>query len=275
MRESRIALRSIRATNDKDMRGTTMHRRQILRAFAGAALCPLCAPAAFAAETHWSYEGPTGPDKWGDLAPVYRTCSAGSQQSPIDIGQTIAAQLPPLKIAWGKGADLIVNNGHTIQLSFTDGGGNTLTVGDRSFKLAQFHFHRPSEHLVGGRNFPMEAHFVHEDPAWGIAVVGVLMASGTANPTFNRVVASMPPTPGPPVKVDPPIDPNGLLPAGRGYFRYAGSLTTPPCSETIDWLLLADPIQVADTDVARFAQLYPRNARPAQHGNWRFVLRSG
>ncbi|MFI4996758.1 MAG: carbonic anhydrase [Hyphomicrobiales bacterium] len=251
-----------------------MNRRNALRSLAGLALCPICASTGFAAEgAHWSYEGGTGPDKWGDLDPADQVCSAGSQQSPLDIGATIKSRLSPLRISWSKRADTIVNNGHTIQANFAEG--STLTVGNEKYTLLQFHFHRPSEHLINGRSFPMEAHFVHRNAAGVLAVIGVLMTTGKANPVFNKVVSTMPTTEGPPVKADAAIDPNGLLPARRGYYAYEGSLTTPPCSEIVNWLLLTDPIQVADADVASFAKLYAMNARPAQRPNRRFVLQSG
>jgi carbonic anhydrase len=250
-----------------------MHRRQALKLFAGLALCPLCTSSAFTEATHWSYEGATGPDKWGGLDSGYRVCSAGAQQSPLDIDQSVRAQLAPLGVAWARRADTIVNNGRTIQVNAAEG--STLTVPGGTYKLLQFHFHRPSEHRIGGRSFPMEVHFVHSNAAGSVAVVGVLMAAGRPNWVFNRIVSTMPGQLGPAVKADPAIDPNALLPPKRNYYRYSGSLTTPPCSETVDWLLLTDPIQVAEADIARFAALYPMNARPVQKLDRRFVLRSG
>jgi carbonic anhydrase len=250
----------------------TMHRRQALKLFAGLALCPLCAPRGLAADAHWSYEGADGPAKWGDLDPANRACSAGGEQSPINVVDTIQAQLAPLKITWDKQADTIVNNGHTIQLNIGDS--SVLGYGNTNFRLLQFHFHRPSEHLIGGKSFPMEVHFVHANVRNSLAVIGVLMTTGKPNVVFNKIVSTMPEKEGPAVKADPAINPNGLLPAGRSYYRYEGSLTTPPCSETVDWLLLTEPIQVAEADVARFAKLYPMNARPAQKANRRFVLKS-
>ncbi len=249
-----------------------MHRRQALKLFAGLALCPLCASGGFAADAHWSYEGADGPDKWAAIDPANRVCSAGSQQSPLDLGDAIKAQLPPLKIFWDKRADTIVNNGHTIQLNIGDS--SILSLGNTNYRFLQFHFHRPSEHLIGGKSFPMEVHFVHANVANALAVIGVLMTAGKANAVFSKVVSTMPDKEGPPVTADAAIDPNGLLPAKRDYIRYSGSLTTPPCSETVDWHVLIDPIQVADADVARFAKLYPMNARPVQKSNRRFVLRS-
>ena len=238
---------------------------------AGLALCPLCAPSGFAAEgAHWSYEGDSGPAHWGDLDAADKVCAIGSQQSPIDIGATIKSRLPALKINWAARADTIVNNGHTIQLNCAEG--STLTLGSVKYKLLQFHFHRPSEHLIEGRNFPMEAHFVHRADSGALAVVGVLMTTDKANTAFSRIVSTMPAAEGPAVKADPRINPNMLLPAKHRYYRYPGSLTTPPCAEIVEWLLLTDPIHVASADVARFAKLYPMNARPAQKDNRRYVL---
>ncbi|MBX9711596.1 MAG: carbonic anhydrase [Xanthobacteraceae bacterium] len=251
-----------------------MNRRTLLKSLAGLALCPVCASAGFSAEAmHWSYEGAAGPAKWGDLDAASKVCSLGSQQSPIDLGVALKSQLPPLVIAWNKTANTIINNGHTIQLDF--GPGSTLAFGGDSYTLLQLHFHRPSEHLIDGKNFPMEAHFVHRNAAGGgLAVLGVLLAAGKPNETFSKIVSTMPSSPGPAIKADPAIDPNGLLPTQRNYYRYAGSLTTPPCSEIVEWLVLTDTMEVADTDIAQFTTLYPMNARPAQKDNRRYVLRS-
>lgn len=249
-----------------------MNRRNALKAIAAMALCPLCKPAFAAEGAHWSYEGGNGPAKWGDLDAANKACAIGSQQSPIDIDHPIKSQLPALKLSWPKSADTIVNNGHTIQLNFAEGG--TLLLGDTKYKLLQVHFHRPSEHTIAGKSYPMEAHFVHRAEAGGLAVVGVLMAEGKPNAAFSKVVKAMPASEGPAVKADAGFNPGALLPQKLGYYRYTGSLTTPPCSEIVEWLVLADPIQVAAADVAAFAKLYPMNARPVQKDNRRFVLRS-
>lgn len=250
-----------------------MNRRDALKAFAGLALCPLCQPAFAAEGAHWGYEGATGPAKWGDVDAASKVCTIGLQQSPIDIVSPIKSQLPPLKLSWPKTADTIVNNGHTIQLNFADGG--ALTVGDKKFKLLQVHFHRPSEHMIAGKSFPMEGHFVHRADSGALAVVGVLMSTGKPNAAFAKVVASMPAKESPPVKADPGFNPNDMLPKKLTYYRYSGSLTIPPCSETAEWLLLTNAITVAETDVAAFAKLYQMNARPVQRDNRRFVLVSG
>jgi carbonic anhydrase len=247
-----------------------MHRRHFMKSLAGLVLCPVCAPQTFAAG--WGYEGEHGPEHWGDVDAASKVCSIGSQQSPIDISDAVRSQMPPLNIVWGKTADTIVNNGHTIQLNFA--AGSHITFGGEKYELLQVHFHRPSEHLIAGKNFPMEAHFVHRNVAGNLAVVGVLMSTGRPNMAFSKVVATMPAQEGPAVKADAVFNPNGMLPSRRTYYRYSGSLTTPPCSEVVNWLLLTDPIQVAEADVAAFGKLYAMNARPAQKPNRRFVLRS-
>lgn len=249
-----------------------MDRRRALRLFAGFALCPLCAPAARATEHHWTYEGETGPDKWGGLDSADAACSTGGQQSPVDITHAINAQQPPLKIGWTKKPDKVVNNGHTIQLDCAEG--DTLRLGDRSYTLKQFHFHHPSEHLVDGKRFAMEAHFVHAATD-RTAVVAVLIVAGKPNSAFKKIVATMPSEEGQAVSADPAIDPSRLLPARRAYYHYEGSLTTPPCSETVDWIVLAHPIEVDEADIGNFARLYPMNARPVQKLDRRFILSSG
>jgi carbonic anhydrase len=148
-------------------------------------------------------------------------------------------------------------------------------VGDTRYKLLQVHFHRPSEHMVAGKSFPMEAHFVHRAESGALAVVGVLMSTGKANAAFAKIAATMPGTEGPAVKADAGFNPNDMLPRKLSYYRYPGSLTTPPCSETVEWLLLTNSITVAEADVAAFARLYPLNARPVQRDNRRYVLQSG
>ena len=249
-----------------------MHRRQALQVVAGFALCPLCATHAFAAGLHWGYEGAEGPENWGNIDPASRVCAAGGQQSPIDITNTFEATLLQLRITWSAHAESILNNGHTIQVNMAEG--SVLTHDGAPYRLVQFHFHRPSEHHYAGKVFPMEAHFVHANASGALAVIGVMMTPGRTNGTFSKIIATMPEKEGPAVPADPTVNPNALLPQSRRYYRYSGSLTTPPCSETVDWLLFMEPIQVAQADITRFAQLYPMNARPVQNLQRRFVLRS-
>jgi len=176
-----------RHPNRSDLKEAVMQRRQALELFAGLVLCPLCASTGFASEDHWRYEGATGPEKWGGLDAADAGCSAGGQQSPIDITAPISARQPPLRISWSKRPDTIVNNGHTIQLDFAQG--DTLHMGDRRYALKQFHFHHPSEHLIEGKRFAMEVHFVHAGTD-GLAVIGVVTSVVSAF-YYLRVVKVM------------------------------------------------------------------------------------
>src|SRR5205823_10167002 len=171
-------------------------------------------------------EGAGDPAKWGELDAANKACSLGAQQSPINIVAPIKSLLPALKLSWGKTADTIVNNGHTIQLNFAEG--STLKLGDTTYKLLQVHFHRPSEHLIEGKSFPMEAHFVHRADSGGLAVVGVMFSEAKPNAAFGKITATMRAKEGPAVKADAATNPTGLLPPTLGYSPKQGSLTTPP-----------------------------------------------
>jgi len=248
-------------------------KRHALPALALLALTPFCAPALAAEGAHWGYEDATGPAKWGDLDAANTACAIGAQQSPVDIANTVRADLPALKITWPQNVDTIINNGHTIQLNFPAGG--SVTLGDSSYQLLQVHFHHPSEHSIAGKRFPMEAHFVHRAESGAIAVVGVLIEEGKANDVFHKIVQAMPATHGPAAKpASTEMNLQGLLPRNLSYYRYSGSLTTPPCSEVVEWVLLNEPVQADAADIAAFAKLYPMNARPVQKDNRRFILQS-
>ncbi|MFI5014981.1 MAG: carbonic anhydrase [Hyphomicrobiales bacterium] len=251
-----------------------MDRRDFVKALAAAAACPLCAGAARAAEAgpHWSYEGATGTRNWGRLSSGFRACATGTRQSPLDIVEPIRADLPALAIDYRGGVAELVNNGHTIQANMAKG--STLSAGKQRYDLIQFHFHHPGEHQIDSKSFAMECHFVHADSAGALGVLGVLMVEGAANPAFAGIVELMPKKEGVAKTGLGGIDPKALLPAGRAYYRYSGSLTIPPCSEEVDWMLFADTITVAASDIAEFATLYKMNARPAQKGFRRFVLQS-
>ncbi len=217
----------------------------------------------------WSYAGADGPAAWGRLAPEWAACSTGEQQSPIDLSAAVPAGVQPPHITWRASAAEIVNTGRTVQVNLDDAGG--VWLGDVLYELKQFHFHHDSEHAVDGRRFPLEAHFVHAAPSGGYAVIAVLFAEGEANPDLAGLWATAPAAPGR-AAAPGPIDPAAFLPASARAFHYAGSLTTPPCDETVVWTVFADPAPVSAAQIAAFAQAFPNNARPLQPRNRRFVL---
>ncbi|BCH26769.1 carbonic anhydrase [Mesorhizobium sp. L-8-3] len=247
-----------------------MHRRNLIRAFIALGVCPICAQTARAASAHWGYGGSVGPEHWADLDTRNFACSAGRQQSPIDIAGTVKADIPRIDISWLKGGGRMVNNGHTIQINMPEG--STLTRGDRVFQLAQLHFHAPSEHHVAGMSFPMEAHFVHKDTKSDtLGVLSALLMPGATNNSFAGLAKVFPARPGEEMAVDE-FDPNGLLPASLGYWTYEGSLTTPPCTENVEWMVAMEPVEVDTADIKRFTTLYASNARSIRPSNRRFIL---
>ena len=221
-----------------------------------------------AGEVHWSYEGDTEPHLWGGLDSSFAACDSGVQQSPIDLTDAIPAGGGGLEIQWQPTAGEVVDNGHTIQVNID--AGSSITLEGRQFSLLQFHFHLPSEHTVEGARYPMEVHFVHQAEEGDLAVIGVFMDGG-GHSAVQSIWDAIPGVDQEPTPLAS-LDPNAFLPGGRSYFRYAGSLTTPPCSEVVSWVVLAEAIAVSQAQVDAFAALYPMNARPLQPPYRRFIL---
>ena len=254
-------------------------RRSLLgAAVAGCTCCRLLARA-LAEETvhvptappHWAYDGEAGAANWGEISPAFRVCQLGLEQSPIDLIDPVAAEPGGLDIAWQPIPLRIINNGHTIQVNA--GPGSSCVIGGISYELQQFHFHHPSEHLLSGRPFDLECHFVHRSAAGDLAVIGVFVTPGEANRALAPIWQAMPRQEGPERDAGTVIQPGTLLPAARGYYRYMGSLTTPPCTQGITWTLLQQPIEASPEQIRQFATLYANNARPIQGHNRRFLLR--
>ena len=265
-----------------------MDRRSILRLAAGAAAaCPTClsitrawasgsqgthgaSGAAGRSVPHWDYEGAGAPEHWGQLEPGFRVCELGLQQSPIDLTGPIGSNLGSVRVNWRRMPLRIINNGHTIQVNCEPGSG--IELDGRPFSLLQFHFHHPSEHAVDGRRHAMEVHFVHASESGALAVLGVFFEEGAHNAALAPIWDAMPPEAGPEVASGATIRPVQLLPADRAYYRYLGSLTTPPCSERVIWTVCRQTIAASRRQIAQFAELFPMNARPLQPLNRRFLL---
>ena len=243
-----------------------------------AALALVCLSSSGLAEghgPHWSYHGTTGPSHWPSMESGFAACGTGHEQSPIDIrsAATRKADLPAIRFAYRPGPPKIVDNGHTVQVNVAPG--STIEVGGRRFELVQFHFHRPSEESIDGKRQEMVAHLVHKDAEGRLAVVAVLLKPGAINPMVATLWNNVPSRKE--VEVEVPrttIDPTDLLPADRAYYTFTGSLTTPPCSEGVTWLVLRNPTTLSAGEIDRFARLYPMNARPLQPLNGRVVRAS-
>ncbi len=221
--------------------------------------------------SHWGYSGAIGPDQWKTLKPEFAAC-AGRNQSPIDVAQTIEAELKPVQFSYQPGGGEVVNNGHAIQVNYD--AGSSITVDGIRFELKQFHFHSPSENRINGKSFPLEAHLVHADKDGNLAVVAVMFDEGKANATIGSAWSKMPKAEGGTNPLPAKAAAAGLLPADRDYYRYNGSLTTPPCTEGVRWIVMKKPMTVSKEQVEAFkSTLGFANNRPVQPVNARPVLR--
>lgn len=224
---------------------------------------------------HWGYAGDIGPDRWAELAPENKLCAVGTRQSPIDIREGLSVDLEKINFAYQASNFSVQDNGHTIQVNVA--AGNSLTVMGRRYELVQFHFHRPSEERINGKQFDMVAHLVHKDAQGRLAVVAVLLERGADNkpqPLIQTVWANLPLEKGDALPAQVQLDLNQLLPVDRSYYTYMGSLTTPPCSEGVLWMVMRQPVAATAQQIGIFSRLYPMNARPLQAGSGRLIKES-
>lgn len=220
-------------------------------------------------DVHWGYEGDNGPEHWGDNFPI---CGKGKKQSPLNIVGPFDKSKDSLTVDYKEGPLKIINNGHTIQVNVEPG--STLTIGKESFDLLQFHFHRPSEEQVDGKNAAMVAHFVHKSKEGKLAVIGVMLNEGKDSAAIKTLWANLPPKEGEeylPAKVV--FNPGSMLPKELGFYNYEGSLTTPPCTEGVQFYILKAPVELSKAQVAKFP--FKLNARPVQSLNGRKISTGG
>lgn len=222
---------------------------------------------------HWTYQGSTGPAKWSTLESEFKACGLGKTQSPIDIRDADAKKSDLSAIAFDyKPSPLrIIDNGHTLQVDYAPG--SSINVQGKQYELVQFHFHKPSEEKINGKAFDMVAHLVHKDRDGNLAVVAVLLKSGRANSVIDTLWRNVPKEKNKEREVQGvQVNAADLLPANNAaYYTFTGSLTTPPCSEGVTWFVLKEPATISKDELARFAQLYPMNARPTQPLNGREI----
>jgi len=229
---------------------------------------------------HWSYEGESGPSTWGTLSPTYAPCKDGNNQSPIDIIKTDVKGLTnwshhysstSLRVTHTEHMEDILDNGHTIQVNVDTG--NILLYDGKTYTLKQFHFHTPSEHTINGNHQPMEMHLVHQSEDGNLAVIGILMMEGkTPHPILTKIIANLPATKGETKHVaEERIELNLHLPTDNNAYHYTGSLTTPPCTENVQWIVLYEMISVSKDQIDTFVSRLGSNNRPVQSLNNRVV----
>jgi carbonic anhydrase len=239
--------------------------------FLAVLLCSVFAFCCFAQEDHsWGYTLEHGPDHWSEVS---ATCGLGKTQSPIDIVDPKKEKLPAIGFSYHAAPLNVINNGHTIQVNYA--GGSTIERDGKTYELQQFHFHHMSENAIKGQHAPMEMHLVHKDKDGNLAVVAVMLKEGKANKQVATVWSNLPSAEG---KENTPtsvmVDAASLLPHKHKYYTFPGSLTTPPCTENVLWLVLEQPVTLSKEQIAKFAAVYPNNARPVQPLNGRAILES-
>jgi len=222
--------------------------------------------------TVWSYEGETGPANWPKINVDWAKCGTGNRQSPIDLRDGIKVNLEHISFDYHPSSFSEVNNGHTIQV--TVGEGNFITVANTVYELQQFHFHRPSEEKINGKGTEMVMHLVHKSAEGKMAIVAVLLERGQPHGLMQTIWDNLPLEKLEVVAPSIVIDPTDALPEKREYFTYMGSLTEPPCTENVLWMVFKQPRQASPAQMALFSRLYPLNARPVQATSGRMIKES-
>jgi carbonic anhydrase len=225
------------------------------------AFAALAAPAA---AQDFGYSGELGPSYWGELSPAWELCGSGAAQSPVDLAhrRISARSAGRLALETHESEGEIFDNGHTVEVEVE--GENALELDGERYELVQFHFHSPSEHVVDGRGYDMELHLVHRSEAGALAVLGVFLQRGASSGALAPIFEQLPDEVGPHTPLAEPFDPAAFLPRSLRHYRYEGSLTTPPCSEGVRWMVLREPVSISDEHMARFDERVRFNARPAQ-----------
>lgn len=237
--------------------------------------------------TQWDHEvgGEIGPENWGILAPEFETCATGEKQSPINIESADCLEsfgrhnfrrnrrLPRLKTRYKTVSYDAVDNGHTVQVNFPEG--SFMKVRNKRFELLQFHYHTGSEHTIDGEQFPLELHLVHKTKSGKLGVVGVMVEAGAANDTLATVLENLPDPGSTRTESEVQINATGILPDSLAYYKYSGSLTTPPCTEGVKWHVLSTPITASQEQLDAFQNIYGDTFRPVQPLNGRRVRFSG
>jgi carbonic anhydrase len=242
-------------------------RRFLLKSLALSAGSILLQPSAARADA-WGYTGKIKPENWGTLSPDFQACQIGTEQSPVNLPDAVDLGSKDLAIAYQDTPLKLENNGLTLRTDYQPG--SWLYLKDQAYQLLQLHFHSPSEHQIAGKAFDMELHLVHRDQAGGLAVIGVFIEKGKENPIVQKIWDAMPNDINTSKSIpDIKINAENLLPKNRSFYRYEGSLTTPPCSEGVEWIVMRSPITLSASQIDRFQQTFAQNARPIQPLNQR------
>ena len=220
---------------------------------------------------HWTYEGEEGPARWGELDKTYASCGTGKSQSPIDVANPSEQDLANISFHYQPSEVNILNNGHTVQVNYDPG--SYIELDNARYDVVQFHYHAPSEHTVDSESFPAELHIVHKNADGNLAVVGILLREGTENAAYQPFIGNLPNEKTDPKDAGVKINAMDMLPSVQTTFRYSGSLTTPPCTEGVNWLLMTTPVELSMQQLTALDSLFEGgNNRPVQPINDRTLV---
>lgn len=211
----------------------------------------------------WSYEGSTGPESWGDLKPEYALCKNGVEQSPVDLVFKKPKSGRPIKVAYGETDARVIDNGHTVVVNFDSG--NSIEIEGVTYDLKSAEFHTASEHTISGNRLPMELQLIHQNSKGELAILGVILIEGPSHPVIETIWQNMPIQKGLEKVINAKINPENLIPETMTYYHYVGSLTSPPCTEGVNWNVFNTPVTLSKEQILTFRQLYPSNHRPIQN----------
>ncbi len=230
-------------------------------------------------EPIWDYDGDNGPDNWDELSRDYRKCGLGQKQSPINIDtQNVVGTkwYGALRFRYGSPDLILKNTGREIEITFSDAS-NKLVIANQEYELKEVHFHTPSEHTVDFQTYPVEIHLVHEQVRNSFTkrvVVGLFINPGKANSFLNLITSNLINQIGCQRNVDnkDEVSVDNLLPKTRDFYYYSGSLTTPPCTENVHWIVFKEPVEASALQISQLSSVFPFfNTRPIQRSNNRLV----
>lgn len=231
----------------------------------------------FASESiHWGYDKELAPEHWGELSDNFKTCQSGKNQTPINITNTYKSKTQhKINIHYNTSPHDIIFNGHTVQVNaIADDQSDFIVVDHEKYFLKQFHFHTPSENEIHGKSYPLELHFVNANAKGQLSVLAVMFNIGKANTEWKKLWANLSPIENEDKVLAQAINLKKLLPQNYTYYRFSGSLTTPPCSEGVNWIVFKTPLTLSKSQLEAFkARLSNHdNHRPIQPTNGRIII---
>ena len=208
----------------------------------------------------WSYDGASGPASWAEMDPGFAACAAGAAQSPIDLPAPVPASSTVIQLSAGDAKADVFDTGHAVEFE-ADGEGETLTFAGDEYSLQQMHAHVPSEHTVNGQPAAAELHLVHADAAGNPLVLGILVTEGAASDAMAPFIEAATHVAD---DEDVTMDISAVLPRSLENYEYSGSLTTPPCTEGVQWVVMSTPISMSAEQIGTLKDAHSHNARPTQ-----------